>query len=158
MSHSPKRARTEDIRQLGFAFDAPPPADRTPGALAGLDRRISGLVGRVLKEHKDPREVVAAHMSALLDDDVSRAMLDQYAAPSSDAHNISAARFFALVLATDRHDLLDLISKTVGATILVGEEARLAMLGSEMAKRQQADKRIEELSIGLMPMVRGQRS
>jgi hypothetical protein len=53
MSRTPKRPPVEDIRQLGFAFDVPPPVDRTPSVLAGLDRRISGLIGRVLKEHND---------------------------------------------------------------------------------------------------------
>jgi hypothetical protein len=157
MSHSPKRKPHEDVRQLGFAFDAPPPPDRTCGALAGLDRRISGLVGLALKDHHDPRGVIAARMGALLDDDVTKAMLDQYAAPSSDAHNISAARFFALVLATDRHDLLGVLAKTIGASILVGDEAHAAMLGSAMAQRHQADLRIQELTNLAKPIVRGAR-
>lgn len=156
MKYAPKRPKGEDIRQLGFAFDAPPPrVDKTCGVLAGMDRRISGMIGQVLKEHKDPREVVAARMTALLGEDVSKAMLDQYAAPSSEAHNISAARFFALVLATDRHDLLAGLAKTIGASVLVGEEAHAAMLGSAMAQKFQAEQRIAELSALAKPIVRG---
>lgn len=159
MSRSLKRPAGEDVHQLGFAFDAPPPRiDKTCGVLAGMDRRISGMIGRVLKEHNDPREVVAARMSALLGDKVSKEMLDQYAAPSSEAHNISAARFFALVLATDRHDLLGGLAKAIGASVLVGDEAHAAMLGSAMAQRHQADLRIAELTSLAKPIVRGARS
>jgi hypothetical protein len=156
MSRAPKRPQAEDIRQLGFAFDAPPPrVDKTCGVLAGMDRRISGLIGQVLKEHDDPREVVAARMTALLGENVSKAMIDQYAAPSSDAHNISAHRFFAFVLATNRHDLLGALAKTIGASVLVGEEAHAAMLGSAMAQKHQAEQRIRELTALTKPIVRG---
>jgi hypothetical protein len=156
MTHQAKRPKGEDVRQLGFAFDAPPPRiDKTCGVLAGMDRRISGMIGRVLKEHNDPREVVAARMSALLGDKVSKEMLDQYAAPSSEAHNISAARFFALVLATDRHDLLGSLAKTIGASILVGDEAHAAMLGNAHAKKHAAEEEIAALTQLAKPIVRG---
>lgn len=157
MSRAPKRPQVEDIRQLGFSFDVPPPVDRTPSVLAGLDRRISGLIGRVLKEHNDPREVVAAHMSALLGEDVSKAMLDQYAAPSSDAHNISAARFFALVLATNRHDLLDVLVMPLGCRVLYGDEVIAAQLGSVEAQIRKLSEERKRLQARVTP-IRGGRS
>jgi hypothetical protein len=156
MSRAPKRRPVEDPRQIALQFEAPPRADASPGALAGLDRRISGLVGRILKEEDRPREVIAGAMSALLGEDVTKAVLDQYAAPSADAHNISAARFVALVAVTARHDLLDMIAQLIGARVLVGEEFYAARLGSLQAERRRLDGQIRDLERLATP-IRGAR-
>jgi hypothetical protein len=157
MSHSPKRKPTEDPRQLSLVLEVPPRMDTTPGALAGLDRRISGLISRVLKEHIDPRAVIAGRMSALLDEDVSKSMLDQYAAPSSEAHNISAARLLALVAATHRHDLLDVLVMPLGCRVLEGEEVIAAQLGSVEARIRELSEERKRLQARVTP-IRGQSS
>src|SRR3546814_20103349 len=68
-------------------------------------------------------------MSVLLDDQVSKAMLDAWSAPGKDAHNISWSRLRALILVTNRFDLLDRDLRELGAAVLVGEEIHTARLG-----------------------------
>jgi len=114
-----------DSRQIGFTFEPPVPA-RAAADLAGLDRSIAMAVAAILKDDPRSRHEVAGAMSALLDEAVTKPMLDAYASESRDTYNISAARFLALCSVTDRFDLLDRIVRRVGVSILVGEEITLA--------------------------------
>lgn len=117
--------------QIGFAFDAPQPAT-APAALAGLEQRISRIVGTILNTEQAAgrtRGVIAAEMSDLLDEDISRAMLDAYASPARDGHKVPMSRFLALIAVTNRQDLLDPIMREIGAAVLVGEEVHTARLG-----------------------------
>lgn len=117
-----------DFAQMGFVFD-PPQAASLPAELAGLERQISGAVATILREESSPREVVAAQMSVLLDEEVSRAMLDAYASPAREGHKVIMSRFLALVAVCVRHDVLDQVMRTIGAAVLVGEEVHTARLG-----------------------------
>jgi hypothetical protein len=157
MSRPSKRRAVEDPRQTAFTFDVAPVVDTSPGALAGLDRRISGFVSRVLKEYPRPREVAAAEMSALLAEDVSKAMLDQYAAPSAEAHNISAARLLALLAAVGRPDLLDTLTQAIGARVLCGDEFWAARLGSLEAQKRNLEAEIRTARLRAVP-IRGTRA
>jgi hypothetical protein len=121
-----KRAASTD--QFGFTFEPPLPA-RAAADLAGLDRVTAAAVAQCLKDDPRSREEIAGAMSALLSEDVTRWMLDAYASGARDHHNISAARFFALVAATDRFDILDTTLRRIGAAVLVGEELINAELG-----------------------------
>ena len=133
--------------QMAFAFDAPVTAKR-PAALAGLERRISEVVAKILNTEQaagQPREVIAAKMSVLLDEDISRAMLDAYASPARDQHKVPMSRFFALIAVTDRHDLFDTLVREIGGTVLVGEEvytARLGHIERQMAALQEEKRRL----------------
>lgn len=123
-----KRRAAIDPGQLGFTFE-PPPAATQPADLAGLDRVIASTVGRALKEDPRSRPEVAGAMSALLDEEIGRFMLDAYASEARDTHNISAARFLALIAATGRFDLLDSVMRRIGAAVLVGEQIHTARVG-----------------------------
>ena len=114
--------------QMGFDFTAPAPC-KGVAELAGLERQINELVGTILNSDPRAREVIAAEMSVLLDDTVSRQMLDAYASPARTEHKVPASRLLALVAVTDRQDLLDPIMRKIGAALLVGDEVRTARLG-----------------------------
>jgi hypothetical protein len=114
--------------QLPFDFAAPAPS-KGVAELAGLERQIAELVGRVLASDPRPREVIAAEMSVLLDDTVSKAMLDAYSSGARPDHKVPASRLFALLVVTDRQDLLDPIMRKLGAALLVGDEVKTARLG-----------------------------
>ena len=139
--------------QLGFDFSAPAPA-RGIAALAGLERRICATVGTVLNSDPRPREVIAAEMSVLLDEEISRAMLDAYASPARADHRVPMSRFFALLTMTGRQDLLDPLLREIGAALLVGEEVHTARIGH-------IDRQIEKLKeerrriAGSAPLIRG---
>lgn len=122
--------------QLGFDFDVPAPA-KGVAELAGLERQINALVGTVLASDLRPREVIAAEMSVLLDDQVSKAMLDAYSSPARPDHKVPASRLLALLVVTDRQDLLDPIMRKIGAALLVGDEVRTARLGQVETLLQQ---------------------
>lgn len=141
--------------QLGFIFEEPSPA-LGAAALAGLEQRVSSTVGTILASALGtgrPREVIAAEMSVLLGEDVSRSMLDAYASPARDGHKVPFSRLLALVAVTGRQDLLDPLMREIGAAVLVGEEvhtARLGHLDREIEQLKAERKRIA----GSAPLIR----
>jgi hypothetical protein len=153
MGRPNKRPRPDDPGQLWLAFEAPGQPDHSAGVLAGLDLRISAQVGAILKADARPRKVIAAEMSVVLGQDVSRSMLDKYASASSDDHNISAARFLALIHVTQRHDVLNMLVSPLGAAVIVGEEVLAAQLGSAMADLEAIQKRVRRLK-AMAPAIR----
>lgn len=134
--------------QFAFTFDAPQPAT-LPAALAGVDARIARTVAEILKHDDRERSVIAAEMSVLLSYEVSKSMLDAYASPARDEHNISFSRMLALIAVTNRFDLLDRETRPIGAAVLVGEEIFTAEIGhidSEISKLQQRKKDLSRLN------------
>ncbi len=138
--------------QLGFAFEAPI-ARSGVAALAGIERRISATVAVILNTDPRSREEIAAAMSVLLDEDISRAMLDAYASPARSDHKVPMSRFLALVQVTGRADLMDPLLREIGAAVLVGEEVHTARLGHvrQQIKELQAELRSLE---GSAPLIR----
>jgi hypothetical protein len=134
------------LDQFAFTFDAPLPAT-LPAALAGMDARIASTVAEALSGRD--RGVVAAQMSALLAEEISKLMLDAYASPARDGHNISFSRMCALIAVTNRFDLLDRELRAIGAAVLVGDEIYTAQVGhirSEIARLTQELKTVERMN------------
>lgn len=123
-----KRRAAFDQQQLGFTFEPALPAEGD-GALAGLERFVASSISQMLKDDPRSRFEIAGGVSAFLYQDVSKAMLDAYSAESKDGHNISVARFLALIAETQRYDILDLIVRRIGCTLVVGEEVFTVELG-----------------------------
>lgn len=128
--------KSASLDQFAFTFDAPQPAT-LPAALAGVDARIARTVAEILKHDDRDRSVIAAEMSVLLSDEVTTNMLNGYASPAREDHNISFSRMLALIAVTSRFDLLDRELRAIGAAVLVGDEIYTAEIGhidSEIAK------------------------
>lgn len=142
--------------QIAFTFDPPEPATHA-AALAGMDARIAHVVGEALRGDPRAREIIAAEMSILLQDEVTKGMLDAYASPARDGHNISFSRMLALIAVTSRFDLLDRELREIGVAVLIGEELQLARLGH--LKSQIANLSAEARSLERMvkPITRGGR-
>ncbi len=136
-----KRKASFNPQQLGFTFEAPETLT-ADASLAGLDRVVASAVGQILKEDPRSRYEVAAGVSAMLDEDVSKAMLDAYAAEAKDGHNISLARFLTLIAETQRYDVLDALCHRIGCKILVGEEVLTAELGHVQAQMERLQARL----------------
>ncbi|MFB0874599.1 MULTISPECIES: hypothetical protein [unclassified Sphingobium] len=131
--------------QIAFVFDAPQPAT-SPAALAGSDVQTARMVAEALKG--EDRVKIAAKMTLLMDEDISKGMLDAYASPARDGHNISFHRMLALIAVTNRFDLLDNALRAIGAAVLVGDEIYTAEIGhidSEISKLQQRRKDLSRL-------------
>lgn len=150
-----KRRPSLSSDQLVFTFDPPRAPVCSEAELAGLDKMIAACVGRVLREHDKSRYDIAAHMSELLSEDVSKHMLDAYAAEAREDFNISLHRFLALIAVSKRYDVLDALVRRIGAAILVGEEINTARLGH--IDRQIAELKAQRKSIesGARPISRG---
>ena len=139
--------------QIGFAFE-PPLAATAPAALAGLERQICRAAATILNSDPRAREVIAAEMAVLLDEEISRAMLDAYASPAREDHRVIMSRFLALVAVTKRHDVLDQVIRPIGAGLLVGEEVMTARLGQLDVQIDRLTRERNKLK-GTAPLIRG---
>jgi hypothetical protein len=134
--------------QFAFTFEAPQPAT-LPAALAGVDARTARTVAEILKDDKRDRSVIAAEMSVLLSDEVTLNMLNNYASPALETHNISFSRMLALIAVTNRFDLLDREVRPIGAAVLVGEEiytAEIGQIDSEIDKLLRRKKDLKRIN------------
>lgn len=139
-----KRTPAFDSTQMAFSFDAPP-RPVSEGALSGIERQVASAVAQILKDDTRTRYEVAGGLSALLDDDVSKLMLDAYASEAREGHNISAGRFIALIAESGRYDILGALLAKIGARVVVGEEVLTVELGHLEAERQRIAERITHL-------------
>lgn len=114
--------------QMGFDFSAPAPC-KGVAELAGLERMISETVGTILNSDPRDRWVIAGEVSKLLDDDVSKGMLDAYAAPARPDHKVPASRMLAIAVVCDRQDLLRPLLRKIGIGALIGDEIKTARMG-----------------------------
>ncbi|RHW17173.1 hypothetical protein D1610_11530 [Sphingomonas gilva] len=116
---------------------------------------MAGIVGTALKDDVRSRDEIAGAMTALLSEPVSRLMLDAYASPAREGHNISFGRALALIAVTERFDLLDQLLRRIGAAVLVGEEINAALLGHLQARKRQIDAEIRAVQQRTTPIFRG---
>lgn len=144
MPRTPKRKPAFDGGQMAFSFDPLPPM-ATTGSLAGIEKQIASAVSLILKEDQRTRNLVAAGVSDLLDDEVSKQMLDAYCSEAKDTHNISFGRMLALIAETGRYDVLNGLLSRIGARLVVGEEVLTVELGHLETQRQQIADRIAHL-------------
>ncbi len=156
MSKTPKRKPALHPAQMAFTFDTPTP-DVSEGALSDLERKVASAVASILKRDGRSRFEVAGQVSALLDDDVTKYMLDAYSSESRDGHNISMARFLALVVATQGFDVLDALTRIIGCAVIVGDEMRLAEIGHLEAQQRDAARKLKLLKAIAKPLSRGGR-
>ena len=154
----PKRKPALDPAQLDLGFGVPEPAC-SDAALAMLPRIVASGVAAILKGDARSRFDIAAAVSRLLDEDVSKLMLDAYASEARDGHRISFDRMLALVAATGRYDVLRAALRRIGADLLVGEEVFLAEIGHLESQRREIDARLRRLKSEATPMAepRGRR-
>jgi hypothetical protein len=126
-------------------FEAPPSRPSHEGALVGLKTQIAHLMSSSIRQCGLDRYKIAAGMSALLGEDVSKLMLDAYTAESRDDQNIPAHRLFAFIVVTESFDAFDHVLKQIGCRLLVGEDVRLAALAKLEANKKSLERRIKSL-------------
>lgn len=125
-----------------------------PAALAGLDARVCRTVGTILASDGRPREVIAAEMSVLLEDEVSKAMLDAYSSPARHDHKVPTSRFLGLLAVTARVDLMNPLMREIGASVLIGEEVSTARIGHLRQQQRAIANEIKQLE-QMAPLIRG---
>lgn len=146
----PKRTPAFDPAQMDMGFEpAPQPAG---GSLSNLEQVTASAVALILKEDVRSRHGVAAGVSELLDESVTKWMLDAYASEARDGHNISFARMLALIADTGRYDVLRGVLRRIGADLVVGEEVLTVELGQIEAQLQRLQERKRQLK-GVAPVI-----
>lgn len=114
---------------------------------ATLRARIARAVSETLKDHDGSREAVAELMSAFLDEDVTKNMLDAYASEARTEHSIPYLRLLALVHVTGDTRLLSLGAEMFGFAVIdekyvaAVEEAMWTAEEEHAAKMKRAKRR-----------------
>lgn len=112
-------------------FEVPRPVIPTPGC-GNYAAQVSELVGVVLKDCPTDRYEVAAQMSRLSGDDVSKHMIDAWSSPARGDHNIPLYRVPLLEEVCHSHAFTDWLVHLRGGRVAYGREA----LAQEYGKRQ----------------------
>ena len=123
--------RVKDTQTLDI-FEVPAPVVPLPGS-GNYASQVSELVAIVLKDCPVDRYEVAAQMSRLSGDDVSKHMLDAWSSPARSDHNIPFYRIPLLEEVCKSHVFTDWIVHLRGGRVAYGREA----LAAEYGKRQQ---------------------
>lgn len=122
--------------QLDFFLEPVFPV-RVPMQRIDIDRyrsKMKRAMARAIRECPYDRPTIAARMAQYLGlPSISKASLDAYTAESKQGHDVTLVRFAAFVHATGAMCLWDEAISDQGATVLIGDEARLA----EIARLQQ---------------------
>lgn len=130
-------ARQRDTRTLDLLRDYEPPPvverfDPEEVKAWSLAGRLSKAVSRALNDADQSRDEIAAAMSQVAGETVSKALLDKYASTAAEDHKISALRLMALVAVTGDVRPLNTLLADIG--FIVVPKKYEALLRREQAK------------------------
>lgn len=136
-------SRTADL------FEIPVPVSRLPGELA-MGTQLRSLISTLLKDSPLSRYEIAAHMSELTGEEISKHQLDSWTAESRSGWRFPLEYLPALEVALESHALTQWVGTVRGCKVLVGREAIDAEMGKikkqqmELARREKALKKLLE--------------
>ncbi|WP_325436896.1 hypothetical protein [Pseudomonas nitroreducens] len=136
-------ARRKDDRTFEL-FAVPQAAAVIPGQ-CNYGHQVSGLIGEILKATDLDRHEIAARMSRMSGDDVSKNMLDAWASTARVDHNLPLYRVPLLESVCESHVLTDWLVDMRGGRATYGKDALLAELGRVVRKREEATRQEREL-------------
>lgn len=113
---------------------------------ATLSGQIARAVSEALRDAAaagTPREEIAARMSVITGERISKSMLDAYASQAREQHAISLPRFLALVQATADRRLLELLAEPMGWAVIERADLPLIELARLQAHADDVDRRIK---------------
>lgn len=135
--------RAHDSMTLDL-FEVPVARDPKPGALAvGLPLRH--LLSDLLKASPLSRFDIAARMSELTGQEITKHQLDAWTAESRDGWRFPLEYLPAFEVAVGTHDITAWVASLRGCKVLVGKEALDAEIGRLERARDEAAKRIKHL-------------
>lgn len=137
------RRHGKDTRTFDL-FEIPQPMLAIPGQ-GNYSVQVSELVGEMLKAADVDRYEIAARMSRLSGDDVSKAMLDAWASPARTDHNLPFYRAALLEEVCASHLLTNWLVTQRGGRVAYGRDALLAELGRLERTRDEAGRQAREL-------------
>lgn len=133
----------KDDRTLDI-FAVPQPVLAIPGH-GNYAAQVSELVGELLKATDLDRYEIAARMSRLSGDDVSKNMLDAWASPARADHNLPFYRAPLLEEVCASHLLTNWLVNQRGGRVAYGREALDAELGRLERVASDASRKAREL-------------
>lgn len=128
-------------------FEVPVPVKPLPGALS-IGPALRGLLSDLLKRCPMSRHEVAARMSELTGEHISKHQLDSWTAESRDGWRFPLEYLPAFEEAIHSHDVTAWIADLRGARLSIGREALEAQLGKvaqmrdELARQERALKKL----------------
>jgi hypothetical protein len=131
-------------------FEIPMPASRLPGELA-MGTQIRHLISDLLKQSPQSRYEIAARMSELTGEEISKHQLDSWTAESRSGWRFPLEYLPALEVALESHALTQWVGTVRGCKVLVGREAIDTEMGKikrqqlELARREKALKKLLEM-------------
>lgn len=125
-------------------FLVPQPQHPRPGE-GNFAFQVSHLVSEMLKGCPVDRWDIAAQMSRLSGDDVSKNMLDAWASPARAEHNLPFYRVPLIEEVAGSHDLTNWLVEKRGGQVAYGKDALNAQLGRMMTMKKQLDAQIRGL-------------
>lgn len=128
--------KTTDMFPADAMFDIPQPASRAYGELA-LGVQVAHRIAEMLKHSPLSRNEIAARMSELTGDDISKHSLDAWTAQSRIEWRFPLEYLPALEVALESHALTQWIGAVRGCKVMVGREALDAEMG-KIKKQQMA--------------------
>ncbi|WP_064116737.1 hypothetical protein [Pseudomonas fluorescens] len=135
--------RLKDDKTLDI-FSVPQPILSVPGH-GNYASQVSELVSEVLKGSELDRYEIAAHMSRLSGDDVSKNMLDAWASPARADHNLPLYRAALLEEVCASHILTNWQVHLRGGRVAYGREALDTELGRLERVAANAQRQAREL-------------
>lgn len=135
--------RVRDTATLDI-FEVPAPVVPAPGS-GNYAAQVSELVSVVLKDCPSDRYEVAAQMSRLSGDDVSKHMLDAWSSPARTEHNIPFYRIPLLEEVCQSHAFTDWLVHLRGGRVAYGREALDAQYGKLQRMRDKIQSDMREL-------------
>lgn len=135
--------RTPDTL-TGDLFEVPTPRAPMPGALA-IGPMLRSLLSDLLKKCPLSRFEVAARMSELTGQEITKHQLDSWTAESRDGWRFPLEYLPAFEVALQTHEVTACMADLRGCKVLVGKEALEAQLGK--VGRMKADLMEEEKAI-----------
>lgn len=135
--------RADDLLTLDL-FEVPVPVRPTPGALA-VGPALRGLLSDLLKRAPMSRHEVAARMSELTGDHISKHQLDSWTAESREGWRFPLEYLPAFEEAIHTHDVTAWVADLRGARLSVGREALEAQLGKVAQMRDELARQERQL-------------
>lgn len=129
-------------------FEVPIPRSPMPGALA-VGHALRSLLSDLLKSSPLNRYEIAARMSELTGQEITKHQLDSWTAESREGWRFPLEYLPAFEVAVQTHDITAWLADLRGCKVLVGKEALDAEIGKMERLREDAAKRIKQLKAAM---------
>lgn len=125
-------------------FEVPMPTAPIPGAL-NFSHQLRQLLSELLKASPESREIIAARMSELTGETITKHQLDSWTAESREGWRFPLEYLPAFEVAVNSHRVITWLADVRGCKVLVGKDALDAEIGKLERLKEDAGKRIRQL-------------